>query len=336
MAFLSEKEIIAGIRRQQGGVGSAELLVGIGDDCAVIRRGNALVELITTDTLVEMVHFDPAWHGPELLGRKAAAVNLSDVAAMGGRPRYAMLSLALPGDFSETWFALFMRGFQAGLAEHETLLIGGDTVKSAGGAVISVTVLGEAAEQEVLLRSTARPGDLVMVSGALGDAAAGLEICRRGKPGGENPAWRQLTAAHLDPVPEIPLGRVLAESGLVNAMMDISDGLATDLAHLCRESEVAAEIDKESLPMSEAMRDAARTLACDPVSWAIGGGEDYRLLFTVPAGQGEELSTEVQNKLGRKITVIGRIVEGEGVTLLDGGQRLDITDRGYDHFAEND
>ncbi len=333
MVTLSENEIIARIRRQSAS-GSGELLVGIGDDCAVIDRGNGLAELITTDTLIEGIHFDPAWHNPELLGRKAAAVNLSDVAAMGGRPRYALLSLALPGDFTESWFASFMSGFQAMLADYDTLLIGGDTVKSAGAIAISVTILGEAAAGHLLLRSTARPGDLVMVSGSLGEAAAGLEFCRRGQAGEGNGARQQLIAAHLDPTPEVALGMVLAESGLVSAMMDISDGLATDLAHLCNESGVAAEIDKESLPISGALRDTAEALACDPVAWAISGGEDYRLLFTVPGGHREKLSALVRDQLGRDITVIGRIIEGEGVTLLDGEGRLDISYRGYDHFNQ--
>jgi len=333
MAILSEKGIIDRIRRQSW-TKSADLLVGIGDDCAVVRRGEGLVELITTDTLIEKIHFDPAWHSPELLGRKAAAVNLSDVAAMGGRPRYCLLSLALPVDFSETWLDSFMSGFLARLTEHETLLIGGDTVKSVSGSAISVTVIGEAAEADVLLRSTARPGDLIMVSGALGEAAAGLEICRR-LISPVKDGWQELIAAHLDPSPETALGLILAESGMVNAMMDISDGLATDLAHICTESKVGAEIDAELLPISDATRDAAKTLVGEPLSWAISGGEDYRLLFTVPVEHGEKIKRLVHDELGRELYAVGRIVAGEGVMLLDGVRRLDIAYHGYDHFNKN-
>jgi thiamine-monophosphate kinase len=290
------------------------------------------VELVTTDTLVEKVHFDPAWHDPELLGRKAAAVNLSDVAAMGGQPRYCLLSLALPVDFTESWLDQFMAGFLASLTEHGTLLIGGDTVKSESGYVISVTVIGEAPEAEILLRSAARPGDLVMVSGPLGNAAAGLEICRR-ELGAANDAWRELVAAHLDPTPETALGMVLAESGLVNGMMDLSDGLATDLAHLCRESGVAAEIDGGSLPISDNLRDAAESLGCEPMSWALSGGEDYRLLFTVPVENSGKLREIVWGELKRDIVSVGRIVDGKGVVLIDGAKRLDISYHGYDHFS---
>jgi len=333
MAILSEKGIIDRIR-QQSGTKSADLLVGIGDDCAVVRRGGGLVELITTDTLIEKIHFDPAWHAPELLGRKAAAVNLSDVAAMGGRPRYCLLSLSLPVDFSETWLDSFMSGFLARLSEHETMLIGGDTVKSVSGSAISVTVLGEAVEAALLLRSAAHPGDLVMVSGTLGDAAAGLEICRRSICPVKDD-WQELIAAHLDPSPETALGLILAESGMVNAMMDISDGLATDLAHICTESKVGAEIDAELLPISDATRDAAKTLVGEPLSWAISGGEDYRLLFTVPVEHGEKIKRLVHDELGRELYAVGRIVAGEGVMLLDGVRRLDIAYHGYDHFNKN-
>lgn len=325
---LSEKGIIERIR-QQTSSGDGELLMGIGDDCAVIKRGGGLVELVTTDTLIEKVHFDLDWHPPELLGRKAAAVNLSDVAAMGGRPRYCLLSLALPADFTESWLEQFMAGFLAILTEHDTRLIGGDTVKSEGGHLISVTVMGEAQEDGVLLRSTARLGDLVMVSGSLGQAAAGLEICRRGL----DDDWQELRSAHLDPSPETALGQVLAASGLVNSMMDLSDGLATDLAHLCEESGVAAEIDAASLPVSDDLRAAAESLGCDPIAWALGGGEDYRLLFTVPRGNSAELQALVQREFGRDIFPVGRIVAGNGVVLVDGDKRLDIAHQGYDHFG---
>lgn len=328
---LSERKIIDKIKRQSQ-TGSKELLLGIGDDCAVIRRGGGLVELVTTDTLVEKVHFDLAWHRPGQLGRKAAAVNLSDVAAMGGKARYCLLSLALPADFSELWLEQFMDGFLTVLAEHHTLLIGGDTVKSNGGHLISVTMIGEAAEDEILLRSAACPGDLVMVSGTLGNAAAGLEICRRAIITG-NDEWSDLLAAHLDPTPENVLGRVLAESGMVNGMMDISDGLATDLAHLCQESGVGAEIDRNSIPISENMLAAAKLLGCEPSLWATRGGEDYRLLFTVPGDDAIKLQELVHRTLDRVIFPVGRIVKGNEVVLVDDeNNRHDISYQGYDHF----
>lgn len=319
------------IRSRSAG-GDRDLLYGIGDDCAVLRRGGGLVELVTTDALIEGVHFDSAWHPPRLLGRKAAAVNLSDIAAMGGTPRYAFLSLGLPGDYETGWLTEFMTGFLEKLAEFGTHLVGGDTVRSPQGTVLSVTVLGEAIESEVLLRSTARVGDLVLVSGPLGEAAAGLELSRRGHYFTPASPWVRLLAAHLDPQPEIALGRVLAGSGLVSALMDLSDGLATDLANLCRESGMGAEVDNAALPISPDTRQAAGLLQTKDATWALAGGEDYRLLLTVAPGQLETLSRLVRQELGRELFPVGRIVAAPGVRLLDGSTSREISDLGFDHF----
>jgi thiamine-monophosphate kinase len=328
---LSEKAVIKMIRKMSG-AGSGKVLTSIGDDCAVIQRDGGMVELITTDTLVENVHFDLSWHGPVLLGRKAAAVNISDVAAMGGKPIYCLLSLALPTGLADSWSEQFMSGFLAKLNEYGACLIGGDTVKSEKGVVISVTVVGEAVAGEVLLRSTARAGDLVMVSGSLGEAAAGLELCRRGEKEVDG-RWRDLLMAHLDPSPETELAKVLAASGLVSAMMDISDGLATDLAHICGESGLAAEVEGGTVPISTMLREAADTLALEPLNWALSGGEDYRLLLAVSESDGAELQRLVKMQTGRELITVGRLKEGSGVALVDGDEQRDITYQGYDHFS---
>lgn len=330
---LSEKEIIAMIRSRSA-AGDDGLLRGIGDDCAVIRRGGGLVELVTTDALVEGVHFDSGWHPPRLLGRKAAAVNLSDIAAMGGRARYAFLSLGLPGDYEEVWLEELMAGFLERLAEFDTLLIGGDTVRSPEGSILSVTVLGEVAEGSVLLRSTARVGDLVLVSGPLGEAAAGLELCRQGHYSATEARWSRLLNAHLDPQPEISLGLVLAASGLVSALMDLSDGLATDLANLGRESGVGAEIEAARLPIAPETWQAADFLQAEALAWALSGGEDYRLLLTVAPEQLDALLAVVHRELNRELYPVGRIVAEPGVRLLDGGSRREISDLGFDHFRD--
>jgi thiamine-monophosphate kinase len=328
---LTEKEIIRQIR-DRCPVTGGDLLRGIGDDCAVIRRGADLVELVTTDSLIAGVHFDPAWHPPELLGRKAAAVNLSDIAAMGGRPRYAFLSLGLPADYRPEWLTSLMSGFLARLEESGTILAGGDTVSSPKGAVLSVTILGEAAADRVLLRSGAAVGDLILVSGPLGEAAAGLELCRRGDPDSTAASWQPLRSAHLDPEPELDLGVVLAGSGMVSAMLDLSDGLATDLAHLCRESGVGAEVAAETLPLSDLLRQAAALLDGDARQWALAGGEDYRLLLTVPEDRQAALTGLVRRELGRELYPVGRITAAPGVFLVDRQGRREITDAGYDHF----
>lgn len=330
---LSEKEIIGLIRSRCGG-GGPELLRGIGDDCAVLRRGNGLAELVTTDALLEGVHFDSGWHPPRLLGRKAAAVNLSDIAAMGGTPRYAFLALGLPADYRPEWLEEFMAGFLARLAESDTLLIGGDTVRSLQGTMLSVTILGEVAEAELLLRSTARTGDLVLVSGPLGEAAAGLELCRQGQGAAAAARWPRLLAAHLDPQPELGLGRVLAKSGLVSALMDLSDGLATDLANLCRESGVGAEVDSGLLPVSPEVRQAADFLRGAAEGWALTGGEDYRLLLTVAPDRLEALLALVRQQAARELFPVGRLVAAPGVRLLAAGASREIADLGFDHFRD--
>ncbi len=308
---------------------SPGLLKGIGDDCAVLGQRGAQATLLTVDSLVAGVHFDLAWHPPFLLGRKAAAVNISDIAAMGGTPRFALLSVAAPGDCEQGILDEFMAGFLAMLKNFDMLLIGGDTVSSRE-LMFSVTVIGEMAEEKILYRSGARVGDLIWVSGRLGEAAAGLEIYRRA--GNAQSKWPELLKAHLDPEPQVELGRVLAACGLVNSMMDVSDGIATDLAHICVASSVGAEIRADALPLGPALKEAAAQLEIDPLHPALRGGEDYQLLFTSPAAHRQKLRHEVKKQTNRDIYPIGQIVAGEGVKLLTSdGSRSDISFQGYEH-----
>lgn len=323
-----ERELIARIRQAAGH--SPDMVIGIGDDCAVYKTAQDRVNLVTTDTMVEGVHFALAWHPAAELGRKAASVNISDIAAMGGQPRFALLSLALTPTLDSQWLAEFMAGFFAVLAEYEVMLIGGDTVRGGAENVISVTVLGEMAEAELLTRKGARPGDVVLVSGFLGEAAAGLHLCRLGLE--RDLLWQPLIAAHLDPVPQVALGRTLAASGLVHAMQDISDGLATDLAHICTESGVGAVVTAEDIPLSPLLRQAAKTCAQSALDWALAGGEDYQLLFTADERQVVELRSLVREKVGRELFAVGRIVEGRGVFLKEAGQSREISYQGYEHF----
>ncbi len=329
----SERELIAAIARRVGpadsGPGShSALLQGIGDDCAVWRPDPAALSLITTDTLVEGVHFDPSWHPPHLLGRKAVAVNISDIAAMGGRPRFLLLSLGLKGNEEPGWLEQLLDGLMEASAAYQTLLIGGDTVRSPGGVMLTVTVIGESPPGEVCRRSGGRAGDSIWVGGPLGSAAAGLELCRRGFGG--NPAWQTLVEAHLNPVAQVELGRELVGRGLAHAMMDISDGLATDLAHLCTASGLGAEVTANLLPLDSLLPDAAALCQVDPLSWALSGGEDYKLLFTAaPEGEEDILKLASSGIAPRRI---GRLVSDPGVFLLTEGQRREIGFSGYDHF----
>jgi thiamine-monophosphate kinase len=323
-----EREIIARIRQAAGSV--ADLVIGIGDDCAVYKTASGRLSLVTTDTMVEGVHFDLAWHPPAELGRKAASVNISDIAAMGGVPRFALLSLALTPAIESRWLDEFMAGFLAVLAEEGAALIGGDTVQSGRENVLSVTVLGEVAEAELLTRKGARPGDVVMVSGPLGEAAAGLALCRMGCV--REPGWQPLVGAHLDPVCQVALGRVLAASGLVHAMQDLSDGLATDLAHICAESGVGAVVAAGNIPLSPLLRQAADVCGQASLDWALSGGEDYQLLFTADERQAAALADLVRERTGRELFAVGRIVKGRGVFLEEAGQRREISYQGFEHF----
>ena len=349
--MISERELIRRIGRQAGGpppsgevgangrqglppfpVGSL-LLRGIGDDCAVWRpAAGDLVTLISTDTLVEKVHFDLSWHPPGLLGRKAVAVNLSDIAAMGATPRFVLLSLGLRGSEVPEWRDQLLNGFNDAVEAAGTLLIGGDTIHNPAGLMLSVTVIGEAPEGEVCYRQGGRTGDSVWVGGALGLAAAGLHLCRRGLSGEER--WREAVAAHLDPQAQIELGRALASSGLVGAMMDLSDGLAGDLSQICEAGGVGAELILEELPIPPLVVEAAELCRADPLSWAISGGEDYHLLFTSPGENDqaiEELGADIP---GIDLHRVGQLTPRKGVIVRDGrGESRDVSNLSYDHFS---
>jgi thiamine-monophosphate kinase len=315
----SERDIIAHVASLLSLPPDRGVVRGIGDDCAVISKDSRNCFLVSTDTLIEGVHFDLAWHPPALVGRKAAAVNLSDIAAMGGKPRFALLNLAFPAS-APPWLDDFLAGFVAMLGEYAVMLVGGDTVKSSSDSSITVTITVN--------------GDLVFVSGLLGNAAAGLALCRSGL--GRNPLqkWKGLVRAHQAPEPRVALGKILAESGFVHAMMDISDGLATDLAHLCEESSTGAEVAGESLPVSEDLEAVAAELHIPFLDWVLRGGEDYELLFTAAPEHENALRALVREKNEGEIFALGRITAGRGVFLQDGSKKSEITYQGYDHFRD--
>lgn len=330
MRTFLERDIISGIRAQYEAQKSVGLVKGIGDDCAVFRKTGTDLFLITIDTLVEGVHFDLSWHPPNLLGRKAASVNISDISAMAGTPRFALLSLALPDPSATNWLDDFLSGFRSVLEEFGAILIGGDTVKSNKGAMFSICMTGEVGEDRILFRSGARPNDIIWVAGRLGEAGAGLALCQNGRAG-KRDEWQGLISAQLDPKAQVRLGSLLGKSGLASAMIDLSDGLATDLAHLCKESGVAGEIDVDRIPMSAELIAAAQELQVSPLDWAIRGGEDYLLLFTAASEHGEALQL-VAKEAKAEIFPVGRIFVGKGVFLLAGKDREEISYQGFDHF----
>jgi len=327
---MKEGELIELIARTVGGLADRELACGIGDDCAVIADRPDRAWLISTDTLVEGVHFDPAWHPARLLGRKAVSVTVSDVAAMGGVVRYLLFSLALPADFNDQWVEDLARGMGEACRAYGCLLIGGDTVRSPSGVSMTLTVLGSQRPERVVYRSGAGNGDVILVSGPLGLAAAGLELLRAGRMTSD---FSLLEKAHLDPRARVGLGRLLGESGLVHAMMDLSDGLGTDLARICSASGLGAELHRQALPCDEELCRAARLLGRDPLAWLTGGGEEYELLLTVDASATEKLQ-EMVAAAGYLLYPVGRMVTGQGVRLVaDGEETVVLDDSGFDHFG---
>lgn len=329
MTAMNERELIEHIRQLAGG-GAAGLLLGIGDDCAVIEKNSETAWLLTMDTLIESVHFRRDWHPPELLGRKTVAVNVSDIAAMGGRPLFALLSLGLPADFSQDWVKQFSQGLAEACREYGCLLIGGDTVCSPERISLTLTVIGEMRKERVLYRHGAQPGDTVFVSGPLGWSAAGLALLQAEKTLTDE-KWRRLLLAHLNPQPRIALGQFLAASGLVHAMMDMSDGLATDLAQLCKASRVGAVLEAALLPGSEELFAAAEFLQEDARHWMISGGEDYELLFTAASTDNERLRQQAAAQ-GWLLYPVGTIKAGLDVVLRRGGTEEQVAFQGFDHF----
>lgn len=331
---MKERELIKIIQSIACRDNSQELLCGIGDDCAVIRKNTDTVLLYSMDTLVESVHFEREWHPPELLGRKAVSVNVSDIAAMGGQPLYCLFSFGLPPDFDDDWAVHVSRGIVEGCTRYGCLLIGGDTVSSPKGVSLTITVIGEGKTDQVLYRHGAKTGDTILVSGSLGLAAGGLDLFKKGL--GKQRQFERLFRAHLDPLAKVELGKLLAESGLVHAMMDISDGLATDLAHLCARSQLGAHIHSNQLPLESILSQAAETLGQDPLQWLIRGGDDYELLLTAPEGAVKKLQDLVANT-GNILYPIGNTVESSDIELVleDTGTTVSVGYSGFDHFISS-
>ncbi len=257
-------------------------ITGIGDDCAVIPQKGGMDTLVSTDMLVEGVHFLADDIAPADLGWKSAAVNISDIAAMGGRPVSTYLSIALPRNVGQEWVMRFIEGYRSVSEMFGVPLLGGDTCSSPDRLCISVTVLGECAHGSAILRSGARPGDLICVTGSLGDSAAGLRVIMEEKP--RTGAAGRLVKSHYRPLPKVREGLALASSGTVTSMLDVSDGVGSDIRHIMEESGVGAEIHTDRLPLSEELLKACSLFGWDPVSLALEGGEDYELLFTCRKG----------------------------------------------------
>jgi thiamine-monophosphate kinase len=302
--------------------------LGLLDDAALVdcRAGHRLV--MTADAIVAGVHYLPE-DPPDLVAKKLLRVNLSDLAAMGARPLHYLLTTALPAELGEEWLAGFARGLEQDQQRFGVALLGGDSVATTGPAVLSLTAVGEVAAGGEIRRSGARAGDVVWVSGTIGDAFLGLGVLRGAYPGLSEEYRPALIARFQVPEPRIALGPALC--GLAHAMIDVSDGLLADLGHICETSDVAAVVGLETLPLSPAAR---ASVALEPAIMPrlTAGGDDYELLFTA-LPQVTEIIRGLGSQLDVPLTAIGRIAPGAGVRLVDaGGETIPVEIAGYRHF----
>lgn len=288
---------------------------GIGDDCAVLPLGGEAL-VFTSDLLTEGVHFLRHATSARELGGKSLAVNLSDVAAMGARPVATLLSIALPPDASGVWAEEFMEGYRELSARFGTPLVGGDTTRSESGVTINVTAIGRSPLTHLKRRRDARPGDALFVAGELGASGAGLRDLLAGHP--DTPPAR----IHRNPQPQVDEGIWLGGRPEVHAMMDLSDGLASDLRHILDESDCGAEVELERIPV--AAGSDLRTAAC--------GGEDYKLLFTAAPAATRQLEEEFLARFGTPLHRIGRITERAGLTWLQAGSPVQLDWQGFTHY----
>ncbi len=327
-----EQTLIDRIRRaipsrpRRAPVSSSSLRLGIGDDAALISPVRGLDSVVTCDAFLENVHFLSHVHSPDSVGYKALARATSDIAAMGAAPRFFLLSLALPARRTGKWLDGFLAGMSRAAREYRLLLAGGDT-SCQSTVAISITVIGEIARGAALTRSGARPGDLLYVSGALGGAQLGLRLIRSGLHGHKR--WKPLLHQHCYPAIRLALGAFLAAGHLASAMIDLSDGLSTDLARLCSSSRAGARLWRDRIP-AVPVPPLLRARGFDPLAFALHGGDDYELLFAVPRRLAGKIPARHH---GVRLTPVGEMTRERKVSLIGkDGRATPLHALGWDHF----
>ncbi len=324
------------LRRVRGDIAreSESVLVGIGDDAAVVacRGGQSLV--LTCDAATDGRHFQRQWFSPEEIGGRAVAAAISDLAAMGARPAALLLTLLISPDEDVEFARAVVRGAAATAEELGAQLVGGETVGADGPLSLDVMAAGFVPGGRELRRSTAQHGDALLVSGTLGDSAAGLAALNAGET--EHEAALHLISRYKAPQPRVRLGPLLVESAAVHAAIDISDGLVRDAGHIAEQSGVALHIDGDAIPLSPECLAMAEALSVDPFDWALGGGEDFELLFTVEPSAAVDLVRSVHESIGLGLTRIGEVREGEGVHIhLPNGTQVRPASAGWDQFSHD-
>jgi thiamine-monophosphate kinase len=339
---IHEFDLIRAIQRHHGRR-TASVVQGIGDDAAVITSRAGQWTVLTTDILTEGVHFDLRTATMADIGFRTATANLSDIAAMGGTPQYLLVSLAIPRTGTSHQVLQLYQGMMAACRPHQVSLVGGDTSASSGGWFLSVTLIGMVPPHKALLRSGARIGDLLYVTGTIGDALAGLRLLneRPARPARHHPRTslstrhrKFLIGRHLRPTARIAEGKWFSTRRFVTSAIDLSDGLSGDLRHICEESHVGASLDLGALPLSPACRAYAASRELDPVDLALTGGEDYELLFTVSPRQRLRLERTALER-GFSLTCVGKIHPlrfGIQAVSVD-GRRHRLANTSYNHFT---
>lgn len=328
-----EFELIDRIQKLLPSSGSSDVILGIGDDTAVVRLDDNRSLLATCDIMVEGTHFRFDYITPYQLGRRAVSINLSDIASMGGKPTYALISLALPEKLSPDDFDDLYHGMSDRMTDFSAIIIGGNLAQTSENMVIDIFMLGEIEPDKMLTRSGAEPGDRIMVTGELGASAAGYHVLE--KFGLSYPEHLDhLIQAHLQPQPRVDEGRLLAASGYTTSMIDLSDGLGSDLRHILERSGVGAEIYMEKLLQPEYINEAAQLADKNVWDILINGGEDYELLFTVKPDTPDEIIENISRTTSTPVTEIGRILpEIDGNNIVDlRGDRHPWQNKGWDHF----
>lgn len=327
-----EQALIARIRERLPS-SPAWVRLGIGDDAAVVEAERNALEVLTTDTLVEGVHWDARFCSPADVGYRSLAVNLSDLAAMGSNPRAALLSLSLPSSWTGPAFDAFIDGFAACATSHGVTVVGGNITSSPGPAVVTVSVTGSVRPRRVLTRSGGRAGDALFVTGSVGSALAGL-LWLRDHPSFETPAEPALAECvqrYRRPEPRVWVGGLFGRSRAASACMDLSDGLADAVRQVAHASGTGARIEAEKLPITAAARGVFQARALDPVRAAVEGGDDYELLLVVPPKKRRAAAALEKLARGVSLTLIGELTGDSRTVLVRGGHEEDLP-RGFSHF----
>ncbi|MBN1385097.1 MAG: thiamine-phosphate kinase [Elusimicrobia bacterium] len=323
ISHLGEFGLIERIRKKNRRLsGNSSVKVGIGDDCAVVESKKGKFLLLTTDTLIENIHFSRRYFSFLDIGYKSLAVNLSDIAAMGGVPLYCLISAGLPIETDIKNVDDFYRGIATLASKFDVKIIGGDTTESPGGIVVSITVIGEAISGKGILRSGACPGDAVFATGPFGESAAGLLILQKNLSG-----CRHFVKKHLRPYPKIEEGLFIARSKLATSMIDSSDGLDSSIRFICQESNVGCEIYLDKIPVSKYLKVFSSRRSISAIQYALFGGEEYELLFTVPYNKKEFFE--------KKFHYIGKITKSKKIKYIDSNNKeINFKKYGYDHFKK--